>query len=255
MSPKIATVVVVVGILGLFLLDRNRKDRVSPALWIPFAWLSIALSRTVGQWLGLAPIITESPDQLLEGSSFDRLIMSGLLMAGLLILVARGQRTGTFLRANGPLLLFFFYAAVSVLWSDYSYVAFKRWIKALGDLVMVLIVLTDPNPSAAVKRLLARSGFLLIPLSVLFIKYYPALGRGFHPWTWEQLYVGAGIGKNGLGLICLVFGLGSLWRFLEALRGGEDTPRSGPLIAHGTVLAMALWLLTPPRSSVQTVNR
>lgn len=242
MPPQIATIVFAVGILGLFLLDRDRKARVSPALWIPVAWVLIAASRTVGQWLGLAPIITESSDQLQEGSPFDRLILSGLLLVGLMILAARGRRTGAFLRANGPLLVFFSYAAVSILWSDYSFVAFKRWTKAVGDLVMVLVVLTDPNPSAAIKRLLARIGFLLIPLSVLFIKYYPELGRFFHPWSWQTLYMGVAIGKNGLGFICLVFGLGSLWRFLESLRGGERTSRAGSLIAHGIVLAMVLWL-------------
>ena len=238
MPPQIATVVFAVGILGLFLLDRDRKARVSPALWIPVAWVLIAASRNVSQWLGLAPTM-ESPDQYLEGSPLDRLILAGLMVAGLMVL-ARRRRARTFLRANGPLLVFFFFACISVLWSDYPVVTFKRWIKALGNVVMVLVVLTELNPSAAVKRLLAWSGFLLIPLSVLFIKYYPELGRGFHPWTWEQLYVGVGVGKNGLGLICLIFGLGSLWRLLEGLRGGNA--KAGPLIAHSAVLAMALWL-------------
>ncbi|MFQ5790320.1 MAG: O-antigen ligase family protein [Acidobacteriota bacterium] len=242
MPPQIATVVFALGILGLFMLDRDRKSQVSPALWIPVAWVSIGASRMVSQWLGLAPIL-ESPDQYLEGSPLDRLILSGLLVAGLLILAARGRRSGAFLRANGPLLLFFFFAAISVLWSDYPFVAFKRWTKALGNLVMVLVVLTEPNPSAAVKRLLARSAFLLIPLSVLLVKYYPQLGRAYHQWTWEPFYHGVATTKNGLGLICLVFGLGSLWRFVEAFHSRERPHLAGSLIAHGAVLAMALWLL------------
>jgi O-antigen ligase len=143
---------------------------------------------------------------------------------------------------NGPLLLFFFFAGISVLWSDFPAVAFKRWIKALGNLVMVLVVLTDLNRSAAVKRLLARVAFLLIPVSVLFIKYYPELGRGYHRWTWEPMYHGVATTKNGLGVICLVFGLGSVWRVLEAFHNGERPRITGPLIAHGVVLAMALWL-------------
>lgn len=240
MPPQIATAVFVVGILGLFLLDRDRKSQVSPALWIPVAWVLLAASRSVAQWLGLAPLM-ESPDQYLEGSPLDRLILTGLLAAGLLILAARGRRSKAFLLANGPILAFFFFAGVSVLWSDYPFVAFKRWVKSLGDLVMVLVVLTDRNPLAAVKQLLARIGFLLIPVSVLFIKYYPELGRGFHAWTWETYYTGVATGKNGLGFVCLVFGLASLWRFLDAF---EVRPRrAGLLLAHGTVLTMTLWLL------------
>ena len=47
----------------------------------------------------------------------------------------------------------------------------------MGDLAMVLVVLTDPDPKLAFKRLLTRAGFLLVPLSVLLIKYYPELGK------------------------------------------------------------------------------
>src|SRR5438132_252859 len=241
MPQGVATVVYGLFILALFLLDRDRKSRVSPALWIPVAWVLLAGSRMVSDWLEPARVIT-SPDQYLEGSPLDRLVLTGLLAAGLMVLLARGRRAGTFLRANGPILLFFLYGAVSVLWSDYPDVALKRWTKALGDIVMVLVVLTDPDPSAAVKRLLAWSGFLLVPLSVLLIKYYPELGQGYNPWTWGAYYTGVATGKNGLGLVCLVFGLGSLWRFLEVLHSGERPLITGPLIAHGVVLMMVLWL-------------
>ena len=241
MPPQIATIVFALGILVLFLLDRDRKSQVSPALWIPVVWVSIGASRMVSQWLGLG-LVMESPDQYSEGSPLDRLILAGLLVAGLIVLLVRGRSAGTFLRENGPLLIFFLYAALSVLWSEYPVVTFKRWTKAVGNLVMVLVVLTDPNPSAAVKRLLARVAFLLIPLSVLVIKYYPELGRDYHRWTWEPMYRGVATTKNGLGVICLVFGLGSVWRFLEAFHDGERPRVAGSLIAHGAVLAMALWL-------------
>ena len=64
---------------------------------------------------------------------------------------------------------------------DYPDVAFKRWIKSLGDFVMVQIILTDRDRYAAIKRALPFMAFLLMPLSVLFIKFYPDLGRGYHP--------------------------------------------------------------------------
>src|SRR3989454_10571239 len=241
MSPSIATVVFGFLLLGLFLLDRDQKSRTSPALWIPVAWVSIGASRAVSQWFGVTPAMG-SPEQYLEGSPFDRFILTGLLAAGLMVLLARERRAGTLLRANGPILLFFLYCSVSVLWSDYPEVAFKRWIRALGDIVMVLVILTDTDPSAAVKRLLARSGFLLIPLSVLLIKYYPDLGRSYGPWTGTPYYTGVTTGKNGLGFVCLVFGLASFWRVLEASRGEGGGRRVGPMIAHGTILGMALWL-------------
>jgi len=241
MPSGLAAVVCAAGILGLFLLDRDRTSRTSPALWVPAAWLGIATSRDISQWFNTV-LVTDSPDQLLEGSPVDRIIYAGLLVAGLVVLVSRAERARSLLRANWPLVVFFLFCAISVLWSDYPFVAFKRWSKALGNLVMVLVVLTERDPPAAVRQLLTRTGFLLIPLSVLLIKYFPHLGRQFSPWGGMAYSSGVAIGKNGLGILCLVLGLGSLWRFLAALSRDERPRMARPLIAHGAVLAMALWL-------------
>jgi O-antigen ligase len=240
MPPSVAAIVCVAGIVLLFRLDRTEKAVVSPALWIPTIWVLIAGSRMVSVWLVGGE--KQSLDFYLDGSPIDRFVLTVLLGGGLTVLVARWGRTAILLRANGPLILFFFYCALSALWSDYSDIAFKRWTKAFGDLVMVLVVITDPDRQAAVKRLLARAAFLLIPLSVLFIKYYPDLGRGYDQWTWSPYYSGVAIGKNGLGYVCLVVGLGSLWRWLSALRWEDRTSATEPLIAHGVILAMTLWL-------------
>jgi len=242
MPPQIATVVFVLGILGLFWLDRDREARTSKALWIPVLWLLINGSRSVSQWMESGPIV-DSPERYVEGRPLDAFVFGTLLAAGLIVLVGRRQQVWLLLRANGPILLFFSYCALSTLWSDYPFVAFKRWTKAVGDVVMVLIVLTDPDRLSALKRLLARAAFLLVPVSVLFIKFYPDLGRSYNQWTWLPMYSGVTTGKNMLGMACLVFGLGSVWRFFQAFRAGEGSRRAGPLIAHGIILAMVVWLL------------
>jgi O-antigen ligase len=194
----------------------------------------------VSVWLQIEP--QRSADQLLDGSPLDRNILTGLLAVGLLVLLRRRERVGQLLRANRPIILFFVYCAISTLWSDYPYVAFKRWIKACGDFAMVLIVLSDPDRSAAIRRLLARVGFLLVPLSILFIKYYPDLGRYYDAMTGEPSVSGVTTGKNLLGMVCLISGLGALWRLVDAFRGGEGSRRMGPLAAQGVLLAMVAWL-------------
>ena len=248
MPPAIASLVCVLGILALFRLERPASSRVSPALWLPVVWVSICASRAVTQWLQISPT-ERAPEMYLEGSPLDRLILTGLLLAGVAVLATRGARLTQSLKANAPILLFFAYAAVSVIWSDYPDVAFKRWTKAIGDIVMVLVVLTDPNPFAALKRLLTRTAFVLIPLSVLLIKYYPHLGRMYSPWTGTQFYGGVATTKNGLGLLCLALGLGSLWAMMQSWRCREYLRSKGPSIAHGLVLLMALWLFWKANSA------
>src|SRR5438046_3019389 len=132
MSPSIAAAVCGFCIVALLLVERDRESQVSWALWIPVVWLLMAASRPVSQWLGGVGSV-ELADAELEGSPLDATIFAVLLAAGLLVLLARRRRARTFWRANGPLLIFFFYCALSVLWSDYPFVAFKRWIKFGGD--------------------------------------------------------------------------------------------------------------------------
>ncbi len=123
-----------------------------------------------------------------------------LLAIGLAILVSRWKQLGKFVRGNEPMLFFLFFCLVSLLWSDYPDVGFKRWTKAVGDFVMVFIVLSERDPLAAIQRLLARTSYILIPLSVLLIKYYPDLGRQYGYWLGEVYYVGVTTNKNTLGV-------------------------------------------------------
>lgn len=216
--------------------------RTSAALWLPTVWFSLACSRTVAQWLQVGP--PESIDQYLEGNPVDRAVYTALLLVGIVVLLNRRTQVGMILRANWPILGFFLYCAVSFLWSDYPSVAFKRWIKALGDLVMVLIVLSDREQLAAIRRLLARTAYTAIPLSILLIKYYPALGTMYSPWGGRVVYMGVTVNKNALGAICVCFGLGSLWRFITAYQGRSSPRRTQALAAHGVVLIMVVWLLS-----------
>jgi exopolysaccharide production protein ExoQ len=241
MSPQLATIVYVAGILGLFFLDRDARVRTSKALWIPVAWILVNGSRPVSTWFQSGPTIAQTGLGT-EGSPVDATIYGILIALAVVVLSRRSRRVGKFLRGNLPILLFFAYCAVSLIWSDYPFVAFKRWIKAVGDLAMILIVLTDIDPLAATKRLYARGAFVLLPLSVLLIKYYPDLGRSYNPWTWIPMYSGVTTYKNLLGMICLVFGLGSLWSFLDAYEQRKMPHRIRHLAAHGVVIAMAVWL-------------
>jgi O-antigen ligase len=202
----------------------------------------------ISQWLGTGPAMN-SPDEYLNGSPLDAATLTCLLLAAVGVLATRRARVMALLRANQWVVAFFLYCLISVLWSDFPLVALKRWTKFSGNLVMVLVVLTDPNPAGALKRFLARMSFLLISLSVLLVKYYPALSRGYNRYTWTSFYTGVSTDKNGLGAICLIFGLASVWQFLEAFRGKRSSARTKSLVAHACLLSMNVYLLRLANSS------
>jgi exopolysaccharide production protein ExoQ len=220
------------------MFDRDPKVRTSKALWIPVVWMSFAASAS--KLLQSAP---RTPIDQLEGNPLERDIFTGLLGIAIIVLVGRGRKVFALLRMNAPIVMFFSYCAASTLWSDYPDVAFKRWLKALGDLVMVMIILTDPERSSAVKRFLARTGFLLVPVSVLLIKYYPAWGMAYNRFDGERIFVGVTNDKNMLGLNCLPIGLLAVWRIFQAFREGQHGDSRRALITQLVILAMVFWLL------------
>ena len=239
---QIATLVFIVGIAGLFYLNRDPEAKTSKALWLPVVWLWIAGSRSISQWQTLGA--ASSPDQLLDGSPLDRNVFLILLTLGFVVLLGRGAAVLRVLRVNFPFVLFLLYCAASIFWSDYPEVAAKRWIKSLGDYVMILIVLTDPDWISAIKRVLARVSFVLLPVSILLIKYYPALGREYDKqWEGRVFYTGVATDKNMLGVTCLIFGLGLVWLFLQSLRAEKGKRRTRSLIAIGTVITIDAFLL------------
>lgn len=243
MSPATACLFCWAGIFGIFWLDRDRGARSSPALWIAVTWFLLACSRSASQWLDPDQLIG-LPAQMLEGNPLDRAVYTGLLVLGLIVLLNRREKVAGILRQIAPILFFFLLCLVSLMWSDYPLVAFKRWNKAIGDLVMVLIVWTDPQPINALKRLLVRTAYILIPLSILLIKYYPALGRTYGRWFGEVHYTGVTTNKNSLGAICLLFGVACVWRLFDLFSEHQNPQRTRRVIAQVIMLAMILWLFS-----------
>jgi exopolysaccharide production protein ExoQ len=254
MNPTLASLVYLCGIAGLFYLDRDKSIRTSKALWIPVVYIWAVGSRPVSVWLGGAPSF--GADTQLEGSPLDGAFFAVLLVAALCVLAQRGRRTLTFINAYLPIpiLIYFVFCLLSVCWSDYPVPVLKKWVKAVGDVAMVLVVLTDEQPLAALRRLFSRIGFILLPISLLFIKYYPNLGRTYEPWSGMQMVTGVTLDKNLLGVITFVLSLGTLWRFLELLRSDKLAPdRRRHLLAQGTLLAIGVWLLVSANSATSSV--
>lgn len=176
MGRLIATAFFVLLIVQLYRWTKDDQARTSKALWLPTFWLFIGSSRNLSEWLHMS---SGGSERYLEGNPLDRAVLTIALALGVMVLLSRGWGVWKLLRTNIPILLYFAYCLTSVLWSDYPGVAFKRWFRATGDIVMVLIILTDPDWVAALKRVLIRLGILLVPLSILFSRWYPQFGREF----------------------------------------------------------------------------
>jgi exopolysaccharide production protein ExoQ len=248
MPPQLALILCLLFIIYLYINDVRKEPKVSHALWIPLIWLLINGSRSVSEWLGINVHYT-SADDYAEGTPLDRNIFSLLIAAGLFVLFRRNISWSQIVLRNRWIFIFVVYCGISILWSDFPLVATKRWVKAIGVLVMVLVVVTDQSPMDAIGALIRRWMYALIPLSVLLIKYFGEIGRSYDRWTGKAFYSGVGADKNALGYLCLISGFFCLWNLLTMSREKILFKAKNKLLLNALFLAMICWLLYLAQSS------
>jgi O-antigen ligase len=254
MPPALAALLTAGFIAALFLREGKRaRGPLSPALWLPVLWLAVISSRFISQWIDtFSGGFTFSSVE--DGNPLDAAYFSALILVGGAVLAQRRAVVDALVRNNRLLLLFLLFGLVSVAWSDFPAIAIKRWIKACGHPIMALVILTDPDPVRAFRVVMKRCSFLLLPVSVLFIKYFPQYGRGFDYFTGAGFNRGVGITKNDLGYISLVFSLFYLWNWFAAAEEATKRLRLEERVLSVVFLAMAAWLLKNAQSATSLLT-
>lgn len=246
MRAQLASLICIIFIIYLFWKEHKKGDEgPSKAIWIPLAWMFLCGSRFVTGWLSLAGLSFGGPTTSDEGSPVDAASFFLLIMAGVFVLVRRKIDWGLVLTKNRWIWLYFLYCGMSVIWSDYPFLCFKRWFKDLGNPIMVLVILTEECPCKALGFILRRLAFLWLPLSILFIKYYPA-GRSFDPGGMS--FTGVGMQKNSLGGMCLICGIYFSWKFFLNRKDGSKPGERGS-INDLILVGMIAWLLDMSQSA------
>jgi exopolysaccharide production protein ExoQ len=251
MPQSLALMIWLFLLLGLLYFDPAKEPRTSPALWVPVIWMFFLGSRLPSQWLGAE--FGQSANALEEGNPIDRAVLSTLILLAILILLSRGFQWGGFLLRNSALVAFVMFALVSVCWSDFPFVALKRWFRDLGNYLMILVVFSDPVPLEAVRTLLRRLSYLLIPLSILLFKYFPALGMQYTQWSGARMFVGATTSKNMLGVACLLSGVYFFWDAATRWTERKERRNKRILTVNLVFFVMTLWLLRLADSATSRV--
>jgi exopolysaccharide production protein ExoQ len=253
LPPTLALFLTVALIVFLFRRDIREKPDVSSALWLPLLWLVLACSRSVSQWLNIFGLPV-SGGSVEEGSPLDASFYFALIIAGFCVLIKRQVRLSEIIQNNGWLIAFLLYCFISIAWSDFPFVAFKRWIKILGHPIMVLIVLTEPDPEEALTRLMKRCAYVVVPVSILFIKYYPHLGRRYDQWTGFAMSNGIAQQKNMLGGDCLILGFFFFWLLLKTWKTERSTWRRNELRLIAGFLIGIWWLFSQAHSATSQIS-
>ena len=100
------------------------------------------------------------------------------------------------------------------------------------------MILTEKDPAASLRVVFVRVSYILFPLSVVFMRYFPDIGRVYSSVSGTQMPCGVTGHKNLLGQMTLVFCLVLLWDLMETWK--YKTPAGAGLSAG---FAWRIWVL------------
>ena len=201
--------------------------------------LSIA-TKPLAVWFGAAVEDVES------GSPLDRIFISGLLCLGLLILARRKLDWQSVKKQNTWLILLIAYMLISILWSDIPFISLKRWVREFTAVIMAFVVLTEPEPRQAMESIFRRTVYILIPFSILLVKYFPQYGVQYDRWFGQEMWTGVTLQKNGLGLLCLISAFFLVWTLTRRWKNRAIHVHKFQTLAEVVLLMLTLWLLKGP---------
>ena len=253
MPPSIAKLLMTAFIGWLVWRDMKRRTGVSPAIWIPTLWILVLGSRPVSVWMGKASEVSRSTESYAAGSPIDRMFWFALILLALGVLSRRPVKLQRLIAGNPVVITLALYWGMSVLWSDFPMVTLKRWIKELGHVLVALVVCTEEDPEESIQALVSRFAYFLVPFSVLYIKYFPHIGRSYNRWTWEYMYIGVAEQKNGLGMLSFVSGIYVYWElFILKLKDLEKVTKAD-VVGRWVLLLMTVYLVKISNSATSLV--
>jgi O-antigen ligase len=202
-------------------------------------------------WLGVSDV-SDAAQALEQGNPLDRTVFLLLALTAFAILLSRSFKWSNFVTQNSALAFFMTFALLSVAWSEFPLATFKKWFRDVGVYMAVLVVLSDPRPVEAVRTVLRRVCYLLVPLSILLIKYYPHLGKAFSAWGGQE-YTGVSTSKNMLGVLCLVSGIFFFWDMITRWHQRRKLRVRRVILVNIAFIGMILWLLNVSASNTSTI--
>ncbi|MBX3347815.1 MAG: O-antigen ligase family protein [Nitrospira sp.] len=242
MMGTVASLIFVLWLTWVYYRDAKERVVVSPAVWFVVAWVAMYGSRPVTEWFSVGGDISRQV-ALDEGNPLEASVSLSLIVAGLVVLFRRRIQLSSVIACNVWLCIFYLFWLLSIVWSDYPVVTLKRVFKDLGNVVMVLVVLSDRDPIAAMRAVMTRVAYLCIPMSVLLIRYYPDLGRTYSGFDRSELmWVGVATHKNTLGVLAFVGALFLLWVLLDA-GNAKGRIKDKPLMVSRCGVLLLCWYL------------
>jgi O-antigen ligase len=136
-------------------------------------------------------------EEIVESNIVNQLVFTSLFLLALVTLIPKYKYVITFIKSEKFFSLFFLWCAITILWSDYSFVAFKRYFQYLTIFLVILSILSYienlEKISELVKYILITYLFVSL-ISLIIPRAFDSFGN----------FKGIASSKNAFGQIAFV---------------------------------------------------
>lgn len=247
MPPRVALIIGYAFAFWLLMQDRKWRKLNTPALWIPAIWLTILGSRPLSFWIGGG-----GGGSSTEGSPINVVCNGFLIVSAFVILMRRGFNWAEFANRNKALIAIYLYYAISAAWSNFPLSSAKRIFNDFGCVLIALLFVTDKTPADSIRLVYTRIACFLFPLSVVFIRYFPGIGR-ISSRSGDQMLTGVTGHKNSLGQLVVVLGLVMLWDLVQSRKSGPAPEKAMEKYSRLFVFGLGIYLLFLCKSATALV--
>lgn len=115
---------------------------------------------------------------------------------------------------------------------------------------MAFVVLSESSPRRAMEHILRRTTYILIPFSLLLIRYFPIYGVEYGLWSGKLMWRGVATQKNGLVLLCIIAALFLIWSIVKRWKGNIAPIWKYQTYTEIFVLILTFWLIGGPERSL-----
>jgi O-antigen ligase len=230
--------------MWLLRMECKQSPNMSWVLWIPTIWVLAMSSKPLGVWF-------QSGADAEGGSPLDRIFISTILLISFIILAGKMKDRQKIIKNNLSLFLLIIYMLISVVWSAMPYISFKRWVREMPVIVMALIILTEENPWNALESLFRRIIYILMPFSLLLIKYYTYLGVEYSISSGGLMWIGVTTQKNSFAGLCLFSAFFIIWTlFKRRLISEQSIHTKYQSFIEIFILGLSLYLMGGPNHNL-----
>ncbi len=244
MPPQLALALCLAAVVYMLRVERRQCPEVTRALWIPTVWVLYVASRPIALWLKTERVNTDA------SSPLDMAVLIAFFLSASMILSRRKGRWAGALKENPWLMVLFAFMAMSIVWSVIPATSLKRLIREILAVMMALAVFSEPSPRLAIESILRRGTLILIPFSLVLIKYFPDYGVEYGRWSGDQEWLGVAQQKNSLALICVISAIYLIWSLFRRWRKDRPAEWRYQTPADVLLLMSALYLLGGPDHSL-----